>query len=68
VMETFAEPDLGLPPRDVISVVSHRDHRMIKWFEDVTAAAAFIGTAWILISDGNEIETGVPILIIDLEA
>jgi hypothetical protein len=61
-------PELGLPPRDVLSVVAHRDHRMIKWLEDATAAAAFIGTAWILINDGNEIETGVPILIIDLEA
>lgn len=64
----FDAPDLGLPTRDTLSVVSHRDQRMIRWFEDATAAAAFIGTAWILINDGNDIETGVPILIIDLEA
>jgi hypothetical protein len=65
MMET---PDLGLPTRDTLSVVSHRDQRMIRWFEDATAAASLIGTAWILINDGNDIETGVPILIVDLEA
>lgn len=59
-------PDLGLPTRDTLSVVSHRDQRMIKWFEDATAAAALIGTAWIIVNDGNEIETGEPVLIIDL--
>ena len=64
----FETPDLGLPTRDTLSVVSHRDQRMIRWFEDATKAASFIGTAWILINDGNDIETGDPILIIDLEA
>ncbi len=59
-------PDLGLPTRDTLAVVSHRDQRMIRWFEDATAAAALIGTAWIFVSDGNEIETGEPVLIIDL--
>lgn len=59
-------PDLGLPTRDTLAVVSHRDQRMIRWFEDATAAAALIGTAWITINDGNEIETGEPVLIIDL--
>ncbi len=59
-------PDIGLPTRDTWAVVSHRDQRMIRWFEDATAAAALIGTAWIFVSDGNEIETGEPVLIIDL--
>lgn len=61
-------PDLGLPTRDTLAVVSHRDQRMIRWFEDVTAAGALIGTAWVLVNDGNDIETGEPVLIIDLEA
>lgn len=64
----FEETEFSLPTRDVLSVVSHRDQRMIKFFEQIAAAGALIGTAWILINDGNEIETGVPILIIDLEA
>lgn len=59
-------PDLGLPTRDELSVVSHRSQRMIKWFEDATKAAALIGTAWVVINDGNAIETGEPILIVDL--
>ncbi len=61
-------PDLGLPTRDTLAVVSHRDQRMIRWFEDVTAAGALIGTAWVLIEDGNAIESGDPLLILDLEA
>jgi hypothetical protein len=61
-------PDLGLPTRDTLAVVSHRDQRMIRWFEDVTAAGALIGTAWIFIEDGNAIESGDPLLILDLEA
>jgi hypothetical protein len=59
-------PDLSLPTRDTLSVVSHRDQRMIRWFEEANKASALIGTAWILINDGNDIETGDPILIIDL--
>lgn len=61
-------PDLGLPTRDTLAVVSHRDQRMIRWFEDVTAAGALIGTAWIFVEDGNAIESGDPLLILDLEA
>jgi len=61
-------PDLGLPTRDVLSEVARRDQRMIKWFEDVTAGAALLGVAWVVISDGNAIETGEPVLILDLEA
>jgi hypothetical protein len=61
-------PDLGLPTRDVLSEVSRRDQRMIKWFEDVTAAGALLGIAWIVVNDGNAIETGEPIEIVDLEA
>ncbi len=61
-------PDLGLPTRDTLAVVSHRDQRMIRWFEDVTAAGALIGTAWVFIEDGNAIESGDPLLILDLEA
>lgn len=61
-------PDLGLPTRDVIAVVSHRDQRMIKWFEDATKAAGLIGVAWVFVNDGNAIETGEPVHIIDLEA
>ncbi len=41
---------------------------MIKWFEDATAAAALIGTAWIFVLDGNETETGDGILTFDLGA
>ena len=67
-MSVLQETDLGLPTRDVLSVVSHRDQRMIRWFEDATNAAMLIGTAWIWVSDGNEIETGDPVLIVDLEA
>ena len=67
-MSVLEEPDLGLPTRDTLAVVSHRDQRMIRWFENATAAAALIGTAWIWVSDGNEIETGAPVLIVDLEA
>ncbi len=67
-MSVLQETDLGLPTRDTLAVVSHRDQRMIKWFEDATAAAALIGTAWIWVSDGNEIETGDPVLIVDLGA
>lgn len=67
-MTELMEVDLGLPTRDTLAVVSHRDQRMIKWFEDATAAAGLIGTAWIWVSDGNEIETGDPVLIVDLEA
>lgn len=63
---TLEAPDLGLPTRDTLSVVSHRDQRMIRWFEDVTAGAALLGTAWIFVNDGNAIETGEPVLIIDL--
>jgi hypothetical protein len=58
--------DLGLPTRDVLAIVSHRDQRMIKWFEDATVAAAFIGIAYTVVNDGNAIETGEPILIVDL--
>lgn len=28
--------DLILPTRNVVSVVSHQDQRMIKWFEDAS--------------------------------
>lgn len=30
--------DLNLPTRNVVNVVSHGDHRMVKWFEDATKA------------------------------
>jgi FlaA1/EpsC-like NDP-sugar epimerase len=59
---------LDLPTRDVLAVVSHRDQRMIRFFEQIQEAAPLIGTAWIWVSDGNEIETGAPVLIVDLEA
>lgn len=51
-------PELGLPTRDTLAVVSHRDQRMVKWFEDVTAAGALIGTAWDVIIDGNSHDDG----------
>ena len=57
-----------LPTRNVVAPVAHQDQRMIKWFEDVTAATAQIGTASIFVNDGNDIETGEPVLIFDLEA
>jgi len=66
VTDALQGPDLGLPTRDTISVVSHRDQRMIKWFEDATAAASLIGTAWNFILDGNEVETGDGLLTFDL--
>lgn len=62
-MET---PKIDLPTRDVLAVVSHRDQRMIKWFEDLSAASLLIGTAWIRIADGNAIETGESVHIVDL--
>lgn len=57
---------VDIPNRDVLSVIAHRDQRAIKFFEQLQAAAALIGTAWIIVNDGNEIETGEPVLIIDL--
>ena len=57
---------VDIPNRDVLSVIAHRDQRAIKFFEQLRAAAALIGTAWIIVNDGNEIETGEPVLIIDL--
>lgn len=60
--------DLGLPTRDVLAKVSHGDQRMIKWFEDVTAAAALLGVASTLVLDGDETETGEGILTFDLGA
>ena len=59
---------VDIPTRDTLSVVSHRDQRMIKFFEQIAAGAAYLGTAWIFVNDGNDIETGVPVLILDLEA
>ena len=59
-------PDLGLPTRDTLSVIAHRDQRAIKFFEQLQVASTLIGTAWIIVNDGNEIETGEPVLIIDL--
>lgn len=59
-------PKVDLPTRDVLAVVSHRDQRQIKWFEDMSAAAGLIGTAWVVVNDGLEIETGEPVEIVDL--
>lgn len=59
-------PTVDLPTRDVLSVISHRDQRAIKFFEQIHAGSALIGTAWVFVNDGNAIETGEPILIVDL--
>lgn len=59
---------LILPTRNVLSEVSRGDQRMIKWFEDATAAAAAIGTAWNFVLDGNEVETGDGLLTFDIGA
>lgn len=59
---------ISLPTRNVVAVVSHQDQRMIKWFEDINDGYGQIGTASIRICDGNAIETGDPVHIVDLEA
>lgn len=60
------KPTVDLPPRDVLAVVAHQDQRAIRFFEQLAAAAALIGIAYDTVSDGNAIETGEPILIVDL--
>jgi hypothetical protein len=66
--DALETPIIDIPPRDTLAVVAHRDQRMIKFFEQIADAAPLIGTAWVVINDGNDIETGDPILILDLEA
>lgn len=54
---------INLPRRDVLNTVSHRDQRMIKWFEDTNEAvndalAVGSGAGSFVLDDGTATSGG----------
>lgn len=50
--------DLTLPTRNVVSLVSHNDQRMIKWFEDTSAAVSALVSSGVGGGGGGTLNMG----------